>query len=153
MIRFEYGALVEFGERFVVTSLIKKDARAVVTGDDALSRIQSRHALKAPQRLLVIAVEPGHHPTRKMNPRIVGSFAGKLLGHFARALLFSAGKINQDGVTARLQQIRIDRQSFVEGFHRGIVIARLAGGFYAPVCGRVRGWGWRARASAKEASR
>ena len=64
-----------------------------------------------------------------MNTRIVGRFASKLLCHFARALLFTAGQVNQDCVPPRFQQIRIDRQRFVEGFHRGIVIACLAGAF------------------------
>src|SRR5439155_26677485 len=113
MIRFEHGALIEFRHRFIVTALIKKDARAVVAGDDALSGIQSRHTLKAPQRLVVIAVEPSHNATGEMNTWIVGRFASKLLGHFARALLFTAGQVNQDRMPPRFQQIRIDRQRFV----------------------------------------
>src|ERR1044071_1927895 len=89
MIGFECGALIEFGERFIVKPLIEKNARAVIARDHALRRIQSRHALEAPQSLLVITVEPGHDATCEVNTRIVRGFASQLLGHLAGALLFA----------------------------------------------------------------
>ena len=94
MIRFDRGALIKFGERVIVSSLISENARAIVTGHNSFGRIQSRHALITTQRFLVIAIKPGQHTAHKVNSDVVGRFASQLLRGVAGFLFLAARKID-----------------------------------------------------------
>src|SRR5437764_12899243 len=58
MIRLDGCALLEFEQRVCITTLIHKDARAVVTDDHTLVRIQAQHPFETAQRLIILSVEP-----------------------------------------------------------------------------------------------
>ncbi len=147
-------AVFEFEERVVEAVLVHHHARAVVAGDDARRRVETRQTVEGAQRAVVFAVEPVERALDEVDGGLVRRLARQVRHLVARLALLAAREVDEDHQDARLDHVGVEFERALEGVLRQLVVlraaqpleTRLAKQAPSPLCASAKPWSsWMAR--------